>query len=249
MRVPALRSRPTWAAATLLGRLRPDVRDQLLDLGVAREYARNDPIVRHGDYVDRAVLLVCGTAKVTTTSEDGRLALLGVARAGDLADDLAALYHLESQASLVACGPVAARLIESVSLREFLRAEPEAHLAVTQVVTDRLREANRRRADHVLPVPCRLARVLVELADTIGRRDTDGRYELPDCLTQAELGSLAGMARRTVEEQLRDLQRQGVVELAYRRMTIHDMPSLYTIARLDRAPEPPVSQWHPQHDH
>jgi CRP-like cAMP-binding protein len=228
-----------------LGRLRPDVRDQLLELGTEREYPRNHPIIRHGEYVDRAVLLVRGTAKVTTTSEDGRLALLGVARAGDLADDLAALYHLESQANVVACGPVVVRLIESVTLREFLRARPDAHLVVTQVVTDRLREANRRRADHVLPVPCRLARVLVELADTIGSRDTGGRYELPDCLTQAELGSLAGMARRTVEEQLRDLQRQGIVELAYRRMTIHDMPRLYAIARLGREPDPPLSQWRP----
>ena len=119
---------------------------------------------------------------------------------------------------------------------------------VTQAVADRLREANRRRADYVLPVPCRLARLLIELADTIGSRDTAGRYELPDCLTQAELGSLAGMARRTVEEQLRDLQRQGIVELAYRRMTIRDMPRLHVVARLDREPDPPVSQWRPISD-
>jgi CRP-like cAMP-binding protein len=222
--------------------LRPDVRDQLLELGMEREYARNQPIIRHGEYVDRAVLLIRGTAKVVTSSEDGRLALLGVARAGDLADELAALYRMESSANVIACGAVTVRVIEAVTFREFLRQQPELHLAVTQMLTERLREANRRRADYVLPVPCRLARVLVELADTIGRRDTDGRYELPDCLTQAELGSMAGMARRTVEEQLRELQRQGVVELAYRRMTINDMPRLYAIARLARA-EPPVQQW------
>jgi CRP-like cAMP-binding protein len=111
------------------------------------------------------------------------------------------------------------------------------------LVADRLRESNRRRADYVLPVPCRLARVLVELADTIGSRDTSGRYELPDCLTQAELGSLAGMARRTVEEQLRDLQHNGTVDLAYRRMTINDMPGLYAMAKLTREPEPPVEPW------
>ena len=237
-----LRSRPAWAAATLLGRLRPDVRDQLLELGMEREYARNQPIIRHGEYVDKAVLLIRGTAKVVTSSEDGRLALLGVARAGDLADELAALYRMESSANVIACGAATVRVIEATTFRAFLRQQPEVHLAVTQMVTERLREANRRRADYVLPVPCRLARVLVELADTIGRRDTDGRYELPDCLTQAELGSMAGMARRTVEEQLRELQRQGVVELAYRRMTINDMPRLYAIAKLARA-EPPVQQW------
>jgi CRP/FNR family transcriptional regulator, cyclic AMP receptor protein len=228
-----------------LGRLRPDVRDQLLDLGVEREYGRNHPIIRHGEYVDRAVLLIRGTAKVATSSEDGRLALLGVARAGDLADELAALYRMESSANVITCGSATVRVIDAVTFREFLRSQPEAHLAVTQMVTDRLREANRRRADYVLPVPCRLARVLIELADTIGRRDTGGRYELPDCLTQAELGSMAGMARRTVEEQLRDLQRQGVVDLAYRRMTINDMPRLHVVARLTREEDPPVNQWRP----
>jgi CRP-like cAMP-binding protein len=221
-----------WPAATLLGRLRPDLRDELLDLGVEREYPRNHPIVRHGERADRAVLLLSGTAKVVTSSEDGRLALLGVARAGDLADELTALYRMTSPANVITCGAIAARLIDAQALRDFLRAQPDAHLAVTQMITERLREANRRRADYVLPVPCRLARVLVELSDTIGRRDPGGRMELPDCLTQAELGSLAGMARRTVEEQLRELQRHGVVELAYRRMTINDLPRLYTIARL-----------------
>ncbi|HEX5403721.1 MAG TPA: Crp/Fnr family transcriptional regulator [Pseudonocardiaceae bacterium] len=207
-----------------------------------REYARNQPIIRHGEYVDRAMLLIRGTAKVATSSEDGRLALLGVARAGDLADELAALYRMESSANVISCGITTVRVIEALTFREFLRQQPDAHLAVTQMITDRLREANRRRADYVLPVPCRLARVLVELADTIGHRDTDGHYELPDCLTQAELGSMAGMARRTVEEQLRDLQRRGVVELAYRRMTINDMTRLYAIARLAQD-EPPVHQW------
>jgi CRP/FNR family transcriptional regulator, cyclic AMP receptor protein len=228
-----------------LGRLRPDVRDQLLELGVERDYARNHAIIRHGEYVDRAVLLIRGTAKVVTSSEDGRLALLGVARAGDLADELAALYRMESSANVVACGSTTVRVIDALTFREFLRAQPEAHLAVTQMVTDRLREANRRRADYVLPVPCRLARVLIELADTIGRRDTGGRYELPDCLTQAELGSMAGMARRTVEEQLRDLQRQGIVELAYRRMTINDMPRLHGVARLSLEADLSVPQLRP----
>ena len=243
--VQTLRSRPAWAPSTLLGRLRPDVREQLLGLGVEREYARNHPIVRHGEYVDRIVLLVRGTAKIATSSEDGRLALLGVARAGDLAGDLAALYHMESSANVITCGVTTVRAIDAITFRDFLSAHPDAHLAVTQLVTDRLREANRRRADHVLPVPCRLARVLVELADSIGHRDTDGRYELPDCLTQAELGSMAGMARRTVEEQLRDLQRRGIVELAYRRMTINDMLRLYTTARLPQEADPPVNQWRP----
>ena len=228
-----------------MGRLRQDARDQLLELGVEREYARNQPIIRHGEYVDRAVLLVSGTAKVVTSSEDGRLALLGVARAGDLADELAALYHLESPANIVTCSVTTARLIDGGAFREFLRVHPDVHFAVTQMVTERLREANRRRADYILPVPCRLARVLVELADSIGRRHPDGRVELPNCLTQAELGSMAGMARRTVEEQLRDLQRNGVVELAYRRMTITDLPTLFGVARLAREPDPPVHQWRP----
>jgi CRP/FNR family transcriptional regulator, cyclic AMP receptor protein len=225
--------------------LRPEARDQLLELGVEREFPRNHTIIRHGDDTDRVMLLVRGTAKIVTSSEDGRLALLGVARAGDLADELAALYRMDSSANVITCSPSTVRVIDAGAFREFLRTQPDAHLAVTRLVAERLREANRRRADYVLPVPVRLARVLIELADTIGHRDTDNRYELPDCLTQAELGSMAGMARRTVEEQLRDLQRHGVVELAYRRMTINDMPRLYVIARLTRRADPPVSSWRP----
>src|ERR1700761_8142737 len=97
-----------------------------------REYARNQPIIRHGEYVDRAVLLIRGTAKVVTSSEDGRLALLGGARAGDLSDELAALYRMESSANVIACGAATVRVIEAITFREFLRQQPEVHLAVTQ---------------------------------------------------------------------------------------------------------------------
>jgi CRP-like cAMP-binding protein len=225
------RTLTAWPASSLLGRLQPAVRAALLELGFEREFPRNHTMVEHGGHNDRTLLLLHGAAKIVVSSEDGRVVLLGMVRDGDLAGEMTAIDPQESSANVVTCVRTTARVIDSRALKDFLRRQPEAHFAVTRMIIERLREANRRRVDYGLAALCKLARVMVELTGKFGA-DVDGRYEIVGCLTQAELGSLAGMATRTVEEQLGELQKRDIIELSYRKIVVNDLERLRKVAKL-----------------
>ena len=216
----------------MLARLPLDVRAGLLELGAEQEFPRNEQLmVSQGRRSAQAMLLVSGLVKVAMPAEDGRVVMLGLVRGGDLAGEMTAIAPWESPVRVVTCVHTVARMIDGRVLKEFLRRQPEAHFAVDRMIIERLREANRRRADAGLSALCRLARVLLELVGTCGRL-VDGKYELLSCLTQAELGSMAGMASRTAEVQLGELQKLGIVESSYRKIMVTSVVQLRKVAQL-----------------
>lgn len=158
--------------------------------------------------------------------------LLAVRVGGDLVGEMAVLDGSRRSANVVACGDVDARIVRQAEINQFLARTPQAAYEVSRMISGRLRWSDRRRVDFVARSPLgRLAHVLAEIAETYGRRAGD-RWELDIPLTQAELGSLAGMARRTVEKQFAELVAAGVVESSYRGYTVHNMVGLRSVANL-----------------
>ncbi|MDT7787576.1 MAG: hypothetical protein QOF58_5995, partial [Pseudonocardiales bacterium] len=189
-------------------------------------------LLRFGDPGDHAILLLSGVVKVLVNSPVGAEVLLAVRIGGDLVGEMAVLDGSNRSANVVACGEVWARVIRRAEINLFLEKTPQAAYEVSRTISGRLRWSDRRRVDFVARSPLgRLAHVLAEMAETYGRR-LDGRWELDIPLTQAELGSLAGMARRTVEKRFAELVAAGVVESSYRGYTVLDMDALQRVADL-----------------
>ncbi|MFI6099361.1 Crp/Fnr family transcriptional regulator [Lentzea sp. NPDC051213] len=224
-----------WPALTLLGTLRSAVRDQLLALGHERKFPAKANLLRFGDPGDHAILLLSGVVKVLVHSPVGAEILLAVRVGGDLVGEMAMLDGSSRSANVVACGEVEARIIRQAEMGRFLEHTPQAAYEVSRMISGRLRWSDRRRVDFVARSPLgRLAHVLAEVAEIYGRRAGD-RWELDIPLTQAELGSLAGMARRTVEKCFGELVAAGVVESSYRGYTVLDMSELRQVADLPAA--------------
>jgi CRP/FNR family transcriptional regulator, cyclic AMP receptor protein len=216
----------SWPVGTLLHRLRSRVRDELLALGVEKTFPAKSLLIRAGDHGDYVVLLLDSVAKIVVHSENGLDILLGVRVGGDLVGELAVIAGTTRSADVVACGALRARVINRTDFDTFLQRTPGAAYEVSSMLGERLRWADRRRVDFVARnAVARLANVIVEIAETYGA-STDGRWELGVPLTQAELGTLAGMAQRTAEKHLMELSRAGVVELRYREITVVDMAEL-----------------------
>ena len=105
-------------------------------------------------------------------------------------------------------------------------------MALTAVLADRLRWANRRRLDfRGYPAKVRLARVLVELSVSYGAPRVDG-VVIDVRLTQQELATLVGAAETTVHKVLRELRDEGLVETGYRATIIRNLPRLSRLADL-----------------
>ncbi len=219
-----------WPAPTLMRRLSPGLRGELLRLGHPRTYSAGEYLLRHGDGDNHALLLLRGVVKVVASSENGADALLAVRVGGDLVGELAAIDGGVRSASVIACGDVRTRWLSRDEFNSFFGKTSESVREVTRMIGERLRWSDRRRVDFVArPAASRLARVLLEIGDSYGRVVGD-RCTIGVSLTQVELGSLAGLAKRTVEKHLADLQSEKLIEVGYRFITLVDLPALRDVA-------------------
>lgn len=222
-----------WPARSLLGVLSPQARQELLGLGVPKEFEAGDVLLSEGATDRHAVLLLSGFAKVTARVENGETSLLAVRVGGDTVGEMAAVDgSAPRSATVTACGAMTTRILQPGLLHELLMRRPEVSVALTRIVADRLRWANRRRLDfRGYPAKVRLARLLVELATSYGR-PTEAGVVVGCRLSQPELAALTGAAETTVHKGLRELRVNGLLETGYRSTTIRDLARLKHLADL-----------------
>jgi CRP-like cAMP-binding protein len=216
----------SWPRGTFLSVLTPQVREDLLRLGERRRYDHGSVLLFEGERSTHVILLLQGLVKVTSDLETGRMALLGIRMGGDLVGEMAMLNDRARSATVSTCGPVALRVIPERQFTTFLRRRPEAAIALSSMISQRLRWANRRRTDfNGYPTGVRLARVLVEVAGTYGHQTEDG-IAFDVTLTQDEFGAMIGADADTTGRELRRLKAVGTIQTGYRRTIIRDLEAL-----------------------
>ncbi|MGV9352593.1 Crp/Fnr family transcriptional regulator [Streptomyces misionensis] len=221
-----------WPARSLLGTLSPQDRKDLLDLGTEVRLDAGAVLLREGDSGRHVFLLVSGFAKVTATVENGETSLLAVRAAGDTVGEMAAMSEAPRSATVTACGPLTVRVSQSADLRRLLERSPAISMALTGMVADRLRWANRRRLDfRGYPAKVRLARLLLELSESYGVSRADG-VVIGCRLTQPELATMVGAAETTIHKVLRELRADHLLETGYRSTVIRDLAGLERLADL-----------------
>ncbi|MFP3988666.1 Crp/Fnr family transcriptional regulator [Streptomyces sp. E11-3] len=221
-----------WPARSLLGVLPTPARRELLGLGVAVRFEAGSVLLSEGAHDRHVLLLLSGFVKVTATAENGENSLLAVRVGGDTVGEMAAMDGAPRSATVTACGPMTARLLQPAVLHDLLMRRPEVSVALTGIVSERLRWANRRRLDfRGYPAKVRLARLLVELVAAYGRPGSGG--VVVGCrLTQPDIAALIGAAETTIHKGLRELRDEGLLETGYRSTTVRDLPRLRRLADL-----------------
>lgn len=218
-----------WPAATLLGGLAVPTRAALLSAGTEVRQTADRPIIRQGDPLGHAYLLIDGVVKVTLRDRNGKEALLGIRVGGDLVGEMSALEGSERSADVVPCGPLVARVIQRETLLDLMTRHGDLAVEVAKMISQRLRWAARRNLEFAAQVPrIRVARVLAEVVDTYGRRNGTV-WELGVPLTQAEIAQLVGVKLRTMEKELQRLEAERVLRRQYRGLEVVDLGRLRSI--------------------
>jgi CRP-like cAMP-binding protein len=146
---------------------------------------------------------------------------------------MAAMDGAPRSATVTACGPLTARVFTDSALLDVLKDCSEIAVALSAMIADRLRWANRRRLDfRGYPAKVRLARLLVELAASYSYRPRTGGTVIGCRLTQPELATMVGAAETTIQKVLRELREEELLETGYRATTIRDLPRLRELADL-----------------
>ncbi len=179
-------------------------------------------------------LLEDALVKVTVLLPAGRQALMAIRVSGDLVGEMSALNAVPRSATVIACRHSTVHQIGREAFRSFLRQHADAAIEVAGIVSDRLRAANRRRADFAsYPVKVRVARALAEIGSWYGRRAPTG-IAVDIELTQTELATLCGAADITVHKVLRELRESGLITTGYRGFVIRDAEALQDLGLMTR---------------
>ncbi|MFC9996769.1 Crp/Fnr family transcriptional regulator [Nocardia sp. NPDC127526] len=194
-----------WPEGTFLARLCPESRRDLLKLGAQQYYAPGRTLVRHGADATSVYLLrsrdqtASACVKISNADEQ----LLAIRVSGDVIGELGALDPGSARsATATVCTAAIAHCIPGEVFLAFLDAHADGWQVLCRTIADRLAWSDQRRLDFgECPVHVRLARLLVEFAESHGRAITLVRApgdpeiaarEVTVRLSYKELGNLIG---------------------------------------------------------
>jgi CRP/FNR family cyclic AMP-dependent transcriptional regulator len=209
-----------------MARLGPSDRAALAARGRRRQWPTGASLFLEGEKCSTVLIVVSGRVKVFSLTENGEEILLAVRGPGALLGELSAVDGAPRSASVAALEPVVALVVPLASFVEFLRLHGDAAIALLQMVTSKLRDADRKRVEGAAyDIAARVALRLVELAERFGEPDGKG-VRIAVALSQDELAGWVGASREAVAKALRVLRDRGYVTTGRRTMTVLDLDRL-----------------------
>ena len=207
-----------------LSMLIPEDVEALRTAGRPRRWERGATIMTEGDTSDWVLVLTEGRVKVSSHTSSGTEVVLAVRGPGGLLGDMSAIDGSPRSATVTALEPIAGIVIRDFT--GFLREHGRIAVLLMQLVTARLRDADRKRIEYgAYDTTGRVATRLIELAERYGEQTSSGvRVALP--LSQDELAGWTGASREAVSKALRTLRDRGLIETGRRRVVIHDLDGL-----------------------
>jgi CRP/FNR family cyclic AMP-dependent transcriptional regulator len=206
--------------------LTPDELEALTGLGRRQRYSRGAPLFFEGERSDRVLCVLEGRVKISVMTAEGKEVLLALRGPGDLVGDQAFFDGGPRSASAFALDTVKAVVVQAYDFTAFLEQHPRVALLLLRMMSRRLRDADRKRAEFAaFDTVGRVASRLLELAERFGESQDSGiRITLP--LTQEELAGWTGSSREAVSKALSSLRSLGCIETRRRGITILDVAGL-----------------------
>ena len=195
-----------------------------------RQYQRGEIIFHQDDPADRMHIVVEGIVRISIASEDGREKAIALLQPGECFGEMAMLDGSNRSATATAVEPTQTFALFQQDFMDFLEEHPEVVAKTTNMLTRRLRSVNQMLGDMAfLDVPTRMAKQLLELAETYSSGDEEqGNVDVP--LGQDELARLVGASRETISRTLNSYRRLGILSTSHRRITITDRSALERMA-------------------
>ncbi len=214
------------SAAGFLAQLSPDDREALSVLGHRRRYRRGATLFTEGDHSSHIVVVLSGRIRVSYMTEAGREIVFAIKEEGDLLGELSAIDGRPRSATASTLGAAEVLVVEGVDFMTFVGTHPQAGLLLLRMISDRLRDADRRQVEFgALDTVERVIRRLVELARTEGTTPADGDGIFV-AIAQQELAAWTGASREAVNKALAVLRGPGWISTRRNGIVLHDLAAL-----------------------
>jgi CRP/FNR family transcriptional regulator, cyclic AMP receptor protein len=200
-------------------RLPDNVVRSLTTVGKRRHWRSGQTVVNYGSRVQHVSVCLSGSFRVTINSIDGHSQLLRFMMPGEMFGVPSALAGAPFPTDLVCEHDGDILEVAQKPLEQALRAEPELALAMIRNLSTRVIELFNFMEASMLPsLRARVYQRLVRLTKLNGQFDQAGYAYLN--LTQDDLALAVNASRPRVHAELKRMQREGVVHLGYRRITL-----------------------------
>jgi CRP/FNR family transcriptional regulator, cyclic AMP receptor protein len=163
----------------------------------------------------RSVSVLCdGRVKLTTSSRDGKLLLVKIAKPGDVLGLSAALSNTPYEVTVQAIEPAQVKTFRQQDFLHFIQRHVEGSLHAAESLGNEYRSvlADACRLALSSSIAGRVAHLLLELAAESGT----GGNPLPEIhmpLKHEDLASMLGSSRESVTRVLNNLRRKGIISI------------------------------------
>jgi CRP-like cAMP-binding protein len=187
-----------------------------------RQLDSGEVLFQKGDKGDALYGVRRGRVRIETGTAAGGRLTLNVLGPGDLFGEIALFDGQPRTADAVAAEASELFTVRRGDFLSYLEREPRVTLRLLEMLCHRIRWVSDRMEEAVLlPLHARLARRLCMLADDFGSEVH---------ISQEELGVYVGAARESVNRQLQEWRRAGIIELRRGRISLLDMDRLTAAA-------------------
>ena len=233
MRVPSLSlddKRRLIANVSLFSALSERDLDALISVARTVKLAARAQLFHKGDQGTQVYVVIHGTLKALTTSEEGDDVVFSILGEGEVFGEVALLGRPQRTATVTTITACELLVIDRRDFLAFLRSHPEAAIELLSVLAERLTRVSELVEDTLfLNLPVRLAKKLVHLARRHGERVADG-VKIDLKLSQEEWGDLVGATRESINKLLRSWTETGLITLEHGYVVIHRPRDLERLA-------------------
>jgi len=215
-----------WPACSVLAQLSVELRTRFLRLGKLRTYSREEVIIAENATTTEVYVILSGFVRVLNHTSTGNIAVIALRTVGELVGELAAMDGRPRISTVIAASRVVTVMLDAPLFRTFIAENPAAGEIITRSVVSKLRTATRYRVETGrASILTRVARVLDHLGESYGRTVSSGLLiDIP--MPQRDLAALVGTSEKSIYRAYALLERQGVIEVNYRRIVILDIERL-----------------------
>lgn len=192
-----------------------------------RRLAPRQVLFLKGDPGDGLYAIRRGQIRIGASDDAGQHMTMSLLGSGDVFGEITLLDGRSRTADAVATEATEMFFVPRREFLGMLSRDPSIAIQLIELLCERLRSMSERMEEGAfLPAATRLARRLVTLV-------TDYGAEIH--VSQDELAALTGVSRETVNRQLQQWKRVGLLSLGRSRVVIHDVDGVRRLAKVEMA--------------
>lgn len=211
--VPALHLPCCRSASDAFYSLPPETLAELDAISAPVEYPSGATFMRQGDSPTRVRILCDGRAKISTSSQDGKILLLNIASTGTILGLVSAVRRIKYETTAEAYGRCVVDEIPYQDFLDFLFRHRNASWQVMQMLAAENHDllVNARRVALSGTVAGNVAKLLLDWGTTV--TEIDGKKHFNMVLTHQEIAEMVGTTRETVTRTLANFRQHGWIRI------------------------------------